>query len=181
MTPTVQVSWAKDRRLALEGIILAITPDVYPAIRFRLYDGPVPLHMAPNPGFAEGSRLFEVYGGPLAGMGPPQLGSGHMNGSTLMNVTNYYRVDVRYAGTRSLDARTRRDWNDMMHADSEKILHGISPSEAGPAWGDVEPYRWGVPNILVDNPPDLEKTPHPWAIMRLFLSFTYDIGRNSNY
>lgn len=179
--PTEQVSWAKDRRLALEAIIKGIIPDVLPAIRFRLHDGPDPITSAPNPGFAEGSRLFEVYFGPFAGYGPPQLGSGTMNGDTLMNVTNFARVDVRYSGNRAIDATTRRDWNDMAAADSEKILHAIAPGVAGALWGDVTPYKWGIANIMLEMPNEKETPARPYVIMRLWLSLTYDIGRNSNY
>lgn len=181
MPPTVQVSWARERRLALEAIVKAVIPDVHPAIRFRLNDGAKPLHALANPGLHEGTRLFEVWSGPCAGAGPMQLGQGAMNGNTFMNVTNYYRIDVRYGGNRTIDATMRMDWNDMMHTDSEKLLHAIAPSESGVLWGDVPPYRWTVANLVVDNPPDLDTTPRPWAIMRMLLGLTYDIGRNGNY
>lgn len=169
-----QVTWTKERRLILNGIIQDLVPDVYPNKRFCFYPGPQLLHQAS----LMDTRRFQIFTGPSASGGVGRVGS--YAGDMMHNYESYFRLDIKYIGNTGLGDFIM-DCNDMVHSDIDKILWAINP-QYGPAstkWGVYAPVKINLVNQVATEMPGeelLEAKKPPWIIWRFFFLMVYNVG-----
>ena len=179
---TPQVVWTKERRQAIEAIVASTTPapDANPEIKFVLAPGTIPLIDQPTVGWREGTRLFQVFTGPLAGV-QTGLQDGNFVGDMIHRGLDYFRVDIRYIYQRG-DRDMLMNLNDMMSADSHTLSWRLDPMVSGGLWGNAAPLmmRFGG-NDVVGSPvegraPTGANPPSISMILRLFYQIEFDIG-----
>ena len=180
MTIEAQVTWCPERREAVESIIKATKPDVFPSKPFRLWEGAGSLSAAP----VLEQRTFQVWTGALAAGGPVQLVRELVGSSMVVDTT--CRVDIRYQGTQGLTRQFVVDTNDMMASDEQKLLWGLNPQNgySGSIWGIYAPLKHTLSTVLVEESPEMREgsgvVQKPWMILRLFFNFRFVIGEANN-
>lgn len=178
--PNNQVAWVTERRLAIETIVTQTTPaaDAHPEIPFSLAPYKVPLIDLPAAGFREGTRRFQVFTGPLAGVQAGlQLGS--FVGDMVHRTTDFFRVDVRYIMARGAE-NALSTLNDMLDSDAKTLSWRLTPDVAGPLWGNAIPYNFNFAGQQVIGSPAegliATQTQVINIVLRLFYQYTFDIG-----